>query len=261
MKARKIIGNILLVLAWLFTIYLCVIMIGRISSVVLKADYIKIFCYELVGCVCFILVALDIRFGLTKMKSKALKVIGWCLRVIAILITAVFLFFMGKITLGCFLHTDAPAEHAIVLGLALENGKPTNDLLSRLDTAKKYLNKYPDASLILTGGNADESGRTEAYVMNEILHEQGVTGDHMLLEDQAKDTIQNFRNAAQMIDPNEPIALISSDYHMDRAVQTARDAGFTNILRVPAPSSALNFGANIMWEVILEINALVSHAA
>ena len=43
---------------------------------------------------------------------------------------------------------------------------------------------------------------------------------------------------------------------MDRAVSIARSAGFTNVLRLPAPSSPLSFGANVMWEVIQEIDAM-----
>jgi uncharacterized SAM-binding protein YcdF (DUF218 family) len=57
-----------------------------------------------------------------------------------------------------------------------------------------------------------------------------------------------------MIDPSRPVVLISSDYHMDRAVRTAREAGFTRVLRLPAPSAFLSFGANVMWEVIMEVN-------
>ncbi len=56
--------------------------------------------------------------------------------------------------------------------------------------------------------------------------------------------------------PDGPVVLISSDYHMDRAVRTARNAGFSDIRRLPAPSSFFGFGANIMWEVILELNEL-----
>lgn len=43
---------------------------------------------------------------------------------------------------------------------------------------------------------------------------------------------------------------------MDRAVQTAKSAGFSEILRLPARSSFLQFGAIVMYEVILELNAL-----
>ena len=53
-----------------------------------------------------------------------------------------------------------------------------------------------------------------------------------------------------------PVVLISSNYHMDRAAQTAKSAGFSNGLRLPAPSSFLSFGANVMSEVVLELNEL-----
>ena len=78
----------------------------------------------------------------------------------------------------------------------------------------------------------------------------------MILEDRAETTKENFRNTARMIDPEEPVVLISSNYHMDRAVQTAEAAGFARVLRLPAPSSVLRYGANVMWEVILELNEL-----
>ena len=257
MNVRQKIGTILIVLAVAFTVYLSVIMIRRINTVVLKAAYTKIFYNELVACAFFILFALDVRFGFTGAENMVLKIAGWCLRILVVLVTAVLLFFIGKITIGSFICTEAPAKNAIVLGLALENGKPTDDLVSRLDTAEKYLQRNPDTTLILTGGNPDETGRTEAAVMRDILTERGVREDRMRLEDQAETTKDNFRNTARLTDPEEPIVLISSNYHMDRAVQTAHSAGFSKILRLPAPSSLISFGANVMWEVMLELDGLV----
>ncbi len=111
--------------------------------------------------------------------------------------------------------------------------------------------------MILTGGNADDvSGRTEAAVMRDILIDRGLTEDQMILEDQAASTKDNFRNTAQIIDPDRPVVLISSNYHMDRAVQTAKRSGFSDIMRLPAPSSFLSYGANVMSEVVLELNEL-----
>lgn len=78
----------------------------------------------------------------------------------------------------------------------------------------------------------------------------------MILEDQADSTTANFQNTALLIDPAEPVVLISSNYHMDRAVQTAKNAGFAAVLRLPAPSSAFTFGANVMHEMIMELNEL-----
>ena len=257
MNARKIIGTIMLILAVAFTVYLSVIMIGRINAVVLKATYKKIFIYELIICAVFILLAVDVRFGFTGMKSNVLKALGWVLRVIVIAAAAVFLFFIGKVTIGGFSHASNLADHAIVLGLALENGKPTQNLLYRLDKAEAYLEQEQKGTLILTGGNADESGKTEAETMRDILAERGVAEERMILEDKAETTEENFANVAKIVDPAAPIVLISSDYHMDRASQTAGKAGFSNILRMPAQSVLTEYGANVMWEVVLELNDLI----
>lgn len=258
MRARKIIGNILIVLVVAFTAYLCVVMLRRIASVVLKDTYVEIFRYELIVCALFLLFALDVRFGFfTKPRPAVLRIAGWILRIAVTAAAAFLLFFIGKIAAGSFIDTSGPAKNAIVLGLALENGQPTDDLIARVDTAREYADKYPDASLVLTGGNADAGGRTEAAVMRDLLLARGVPEERMILEDKAESTKDNFRNTAGMIDPNEPVVLISSDYHMDRAVKTAKGAGFTDILRLPAKSSWTKFRVNVMWELILEINEML----
>ena len=198
--ARRAVGDLLLALTVLLTADVVIVMLRKIQAVVLKADYQNIFNHELVLCAILLLFALDFRFGLfTLARIKALRAIGWLLRIAVILFTAVTLFFCGRVVVGSLIDTAAPTEHVIVLGMALENGKPTKDLLSRLDTAQAYLQENPDAKLILTGGNADESGRTEAAVMRDFLVDRGVPQDGLLLEDRATTTEENFANTARML--------------------------------------------------------------
>ncbi len=251
----KTVGDILIILAVAFTVYIASVMIHRLRGVVLRSGYMEMFRYELMVCAAFLVLALDIRFGfLTAAGSVLLRIPGWILRILATGVTVLVLFFSGKVCAGGLVRTDAAAKHVLVLGLALENGEPTPDLLSRLDTAAAYARKHPESVLILTGGNPDASGKTEAAVMHEILRRRGVPEARMLLEDQADTTRANFRNSARMIRPEEPVVLISSSYHMDRAVQIAREAGFTQVLRLPAPSAFLPFASNVLSEAILEIN-------
>ena len=242
MSLRRVIGDILLLLVIILTADVLFVMPAKINAVVLKADYRKVFMYELILCAVLLLFALDVRFSLfTRWKPVILKGTGWVLRVGIVLLSAVILFFCGK---------------AIVLGLALENGEPAPDLLARLDTARAYLEKYPEAKLILTGGNADGSGRTEAAVMRDILTEQGVPESRLILEDRAETTKENFRNIAEMVSKEEPVVMISSNYHMDRAVRNAGEEGFSHVMRLPAPSGFLAYGANMLSEVVLDLNDL-----
>ena len=254
---RRGIGDILLVLVILLAADVLFVMPAKINSVVLKADYRKLFMYELMLCAILLLFALDVRFSLfTRWKPVILKGIGWILRVVIALLSAVILFFCGKVIIGGFINTAGQAEYAIVLGLALENGEPVPDLTARLDTARAYLEKYPEAQLILTGGNADDTGLTEAAVMRDILTGKGVPEGRLILEDQAETTKENFQNIAGMLQADKPVVMISSNYHMDRAVRNAKEAGFTHIMRLPAPSGFFTYGANMLWEVVMDLDDL-----
>ncbi len=255
--ARRFIGNILLFLAILLTADVVIVMLRKINTVVLKTDYQNIFRYELILCAILLLSALDLRFRLFSFsKTKAAKAAGWILRISVALLSALILFFCGNVVLGSVIRNAEQADYAIVLGMALENGNPTNDLLERLDTAQVYLDRYPEARLILTGGNPDESGRTEAAVMRDLLTERGISESRLLLEDQARTTKENFKNTVKMLPADEPVVLITSNYHMARAVKTAKNAGFTSVMRFPSPSGILTYGANMMWEVVHDLNDL-----
>ena len=255
---RRITGDILLILVVLLTVEVIIVMSARVNAVVRKADYREIFIYEIILCVILLLFALDVRFSLfTRWKPAILKRTGWALRAVIVLLSAAILFFCGKVISGGMVSTAGQADSAIVLGLALENGKPAPDLLARLDTARAYLEKYPETQLILTGGNADESGRTEAAVMRDLLTEQGVPETRLILEGRAETTKENFRNIAGMVSKDEPVVIISSNYHMDRAARNASEEGFTQIMRLPAPSGFFAYGANMLSEVVLDVNDLI----
>ena len=257
MSFRKLTGTALIVLAAAFTVYLSAVMIRRIRSVVLKDIYVKVFRYELAVCAMFMLLALDVRFDLLAGPGPvALMAAGRVARIALAAAAAVMLFFAARIAVAGTRRDASTARWAIVLGLALEDGRPTGDLLARMDAAEAYAREVPDAVLILSGGNPDGSGRTEAAVMRELLIGRGVADARMLLEDRSTSTRENFRNAARMIDPGEPVALISSDCHMDRAVRSAKAAGFSRVVRRPAPSSVALYGANVMWEVMMALNEL-----
>ena len=53
-----------------------------------------------------------------------------------------------------------------------------------------------------------------------------------------------------------PAGKIIGNYPMDRAVRTAESAGFSSVRHLAAPSSLIQYGANMMWEVVMELNEL-----
>ncbi len=135
--ARRVIGDILLVAVVAFTVYLSVIMIHRINMVALSGVYKNIFIRELVICGILLLLALDIRFDLfTRFRAKPLRIAGWVVRGCLIVAVAFILFVTGKIVGAGLIGTAGDTDRVLVLGMALEDGKPTEDLRLRVKTAK-----------------------------------------------------------------------------------------------------------------------------
>ena len=252
---RIMLGDFLIALLLVFTVYLSINMVHRIHTVVLKEIYIKVFIYELLLCGILLVCAVDLRTGfLTCIRFLPAKVIGWIVRLLMISAAVCVLGIVNNVVASGINRHPADADNVLVLGMALQNGHPTKDLLLRLDTAKLYAEQHPEAKLILTGGNPDETGKTEAAVMRDLLVEDGFPEERLILEDKAADTEQNFVNTAKLIDPSAPVLVVSSDYHMGRALRMAEEAGFEHADRLPAPSDPLQYGTNIMWEVILKLN-------
>ena len=140
MKIERLLPDFLIILSVAFTLYIIFIMRERIKNVVLKDAYRIVFCFELLACAFLILFALDLRFQvLTMFPGTLMKVIGWFLRIIVIFMVFVLLFFSMRIIIYGRISSKEKTDTALVLGLALENGKANEDLLRRLDRAKLYL--------------------------------------------------------------------------------------------------------------------------
>lgn len=231
----------------LFAGYLTIAMKRRIAAVVLQREYRIVYRYEMLLCGIVFLCLLDLQTGFLHQRGIVLSVLAWVLRLLSVLILAV----MAAVVLGGRKDTIDQPEHILVLGLALENGQAPADLLQRLKTALTCAEEYPEADLIVCGGNRDASGCTEAGFMMNWLKEKGISSERIIPEDKSADTIGNFRNAASLIDSQDPVILVTGNYHMYRAARIAARAGFMTVYRCPAPSTWLYYPANVMWETVL----------
>ena len=117
----------------------------------------------------------------------------------------------------------------VVLGYELNaDGSMKRELVSRLETALRSAQKYPNAYVAVTGGGS--SVCTEAEVMAAWLAERGVGWDRLILEERSMSTTYNAVNTYAMLTRQYPqvesLALISSDYHVRWGCvmfQTVRD--------------------------------------
>ncbi|MBQ8088144.1 MAG: YdcF family protein [Clostridia bacterium] len=114
----------------------------------------------------------------------------------------------------------------IVLGHRLLPGNlPSEDLKRRIDCAISLWKETGAAQIMVCGGITRDRQRSEAEVMREMLMERGVPEGIILLEDQSRITLENMLNAYDLVGPEKRVAVVSSDYHMDMALNDCKAVG------------------------------------
>lgn len=94
-------------------------------------------------------------------------------------------------------------------------------MLSRLERALEMAHKYPDAKLILSGGDV-RTPFTEASVMQQWLLEQGIEAERILLDEDARDTCGNAIGTLKLLQEMEAdsVLVVGTLLHLPRAVTT-----------------------------------------
>jgi uncharacterized SAM-binding protein YcdF (DUF218 family) len=139
----------------------------------------------------------------------------------------------------------------IVLGgaenptISQARGQPTfNYAAERLVQFSKLSRTYPQAKLIFSGGNAAGNvpgNLKEAVVARDMLKAMGMQREDIIFDDQARDTLENASIPGALIgdEKKQPWVLITSAFHMPRAVGVFRQQGW-NI--IPYPTAYMTTG-------------------
>ena len=117
----------------------------------------------------------------------------------------------------------------LLLGYALDGqDQPAQDLHARVQAAARAYAQGLATVIIASGGAAPGHAVSEAAVMARLLEAAGVPGKAVVLEDQSQDTMENMRFSAQKLGgaKGRRVLVVTSDYHLRRAVMTARRTGF-----------------------------------
>ena len=129
----------------------------------------------------------------------------------------------------------------VVLGGALESGyvgeggeePQVNGAAERMTTVLPLLRQAPDLAVVFTGGNGEYfgNGPSEAERVRRFFVQLGLDPQRIRLEDQSRNTYENAVFTARLsgIDPRKPWILITSAYHMPRALAVFRKQGWNVI--------------------------------
>ncbi len=135
-------------------------------------------------------------------------------------------------------RTAHTSDCIIVLGAKVwSSGQMSNALRYRCETALQAWKDGVAQHIIVTGGQGEDEPAAEADVMREYFIQNGVPQANVIAEAASVNTIQNLGNAKGIMSPKgwETAAVVTNDYHVERALWIAQDAGL-NACGIAAPS-------------------------
>ncbi len=121
----------------------------------------------------------------------------------------------------------------------------------RVVAAAVLAREWPDLQLVLTGGDALRTAapdRSGATVMATLLADLGVDPTRFLLEHLSRNTSENARFSASLVDPTERWVLVTSAFHMPRAMASFERAGWTDV--IPYPVDYRAEAARLHWDFL-----------
>lgn len=172
-------------------------------------------------------------------KGTLSRMPRWLLFLIeAIVAVGCFVFILAEVIIIFWgSKTAAEADYVIILGAKVNGTRPSLSLKARLDTAVVYLNRYPDAQVIVSGGQGADEGISEAECMYNYLVEAGISKERIIQENRSASTVENLRFSAGLFDIREnSVVIITNDFHVFRSVQIAEKMGYGQVSGQAAPS-------------------------
>ena len=135
-----------------------------------------------------------------------------------------------------------PARAILVLGSGLVKNQPSPILKTRLDRAAEVAQQIPEALIIMTGGLGYQQHISEAEVMRDYLVQNyQIPASQIGLEDASTSTELNLVNAKPILKQHEidlkaSIAIVTSDFHLPRAIAIAHKQGYYQVQGYAAPT-------------------------
>ncbi len=139
----------------------------------------------------------------------------------------------------------------LVLGLRLRSDQVTPDYARRLQRAAALYQTDPRRRLLLVGGRTGGTV-SEAERGRQFLLEKGIPADHLFVEDQSLNTLDNLRQARQFLrgDKQNAWVLVTQRYHLARAQALAHGLGLYP--RLCAAEERLRHDPKTLWRLALE---------
>ena len=122
---------------------------------------------------------------------------------------------------------DGTTQAIIVLGAQVKpDGTLSLQLQYRMELALEQYRAHPQV-IVVCGAQGGNEPMTEAQAMHDYLVSNGVPEGDILMDDTSFNTRQNLTNAQKLLgDDVKKVLIVTSNYHLPRAMTLARDTGF-----------------------------------
>lgn len=145
------------------------------------------------------------------------------------LILLIFIAVEIQIVYYAFCKPDPNADYVIVLGAQVDGEEASKSLYNRTMAAVDYLESYPEAKVIASGGKGPDEGISEALCIQRLLIASGIEPSRILMEDASTNTRENIANSAALVGKAHRFVIMTCNYHQCRAQRTARKMGLYEV--------------------------------
>jgi len=123
--------------------------------------------------------------------------------------------------------------------------------------------QFQDAQLLFTGGSGalrDLGGTavSEASIAERFFLDQGIDPERLLLEGRSRNTAENASLSLALANPsaNETWVLVTSAFHIPRAMRSFEAAGWTGLVAWPVDYRTSRFTDHIGWDLTGNLQVL-----
>jgi uncharacterized SAM-binding protein YcdF (DUF218 family) len=137
------------------------------------------------------------------------------------------------------------ADYIVIFGAAVRaDGSASGSLRRRCENAVQHGGAGPGGPYYLPSGGLGKHGPAEALVMRDILLEHGVGESRILLECEARDTLESVRLCTRLLQRRADVGRVlvsTSSYHRLRCRLLFQLAGFDS-MALPTASDRPHLG-------------------
>lgn len=180
--------------------------------------------------------------------------IGMYLKYIVLFGLVCFMFLSAYVLSFARTTVSYKEDAIIVLGCGLNSdGTPSHTLENRLDGCVEYCRQNPDCFIVVTGAVSRFGNMTEGAAMKKYLVDKGIDADHILVDEKATNTKENFEYSLQLLENvglgEKNICFVTNSFHIFRGSQYAKLAGFENIKALSVKTDRAVFLPAVIREV------------